>query len=252
VYFGAAGLLVVILAVGVGAMTLRGQRPAPQPSSAVRRPVATGAGPASYSDAHSSQVFDGIAVRTRDARPLTGREVFPKSAKVLLAKDAGARLTLAGAQLDADCGAAVWGIRLGDVLRAAGCTQVARAAYVDKKGGYGATVAIMNLATAEHADRVVDALRDTARAGFVIPLSKVPGYDQGFSVARGRAMGHYAVIAWVWRLDGTGDAQDEALLSILVAIEGPEAVLARAAAAQGGAEQGGASQGANQVQGGGN
>jgi hypothetical protein len=47
-------------------------------------------------------------------------------------------------------------------------------------------------------------------------------------------MGHFAVIGWVRRLDGTGDEQDEALLSLLVTVSGPQAVLDRAAAARSG------------------
>jgi hypothetical protein len=47
-------------------------------------------------------------------------------------------------------------------------------------------------------------------------------------------MGHYAVIGWVRRLDGTGDEQDDALLSLLVTVAGPQAILDRAAATRSG------------------
>jgi hypothetical protein len=108
---------------------------------------------------------------------------------------------------------------------------VVRGAYVDKKAGYAAMVAIVNLATAAHANRVVDALGDNSVPGFILPLAGGDRFDRGFSIARGRAMGHYGVIGWVRRLDGAGDEQDTALLSLLVTVESPKAVLGRAAAA---------------------
>jgi hypothetical protein len=197
------------------------------------RPAPTGAAPSAYSDAASSQVFAGIDDRSGDAAPLTENEVFPNSAHVLPDRDARARLTLADSRLDSDCAAAIWGARLGEELRTARCTQVARAAYVDKKAGYAAMVAIINLATAADATRVVDSLGSGGEPGFVVPLPEVDRFGRGFSVARGRAMGHYAVIGWVRRLDGQGDAQNEALLSLLVTVESPEAILTRAAAARG-------------------
>lgn len=225
-------MLVVILAAGAGVMALHGQRrPVPQPSGSVGRPVPNGAGPSAYSDARSSPAFAGIDRRTHDATPLTRDEVFPKFAKDSPDDNARTPLTLVDSRLDADCAVAIWGPRLGDVLRAGGCTQVVRGAYVDKRAGYAALVTVFNLATVDDANRVVGSLRDTARAGFVIPLPKAAGFGRGFNVARGRAMGHYAVVGWVWRLDGTGDEQDKELLSLLVTVEGPDAVLARAAAA---------------------
>jgi hypothetical protein len=205
----------------------------PEPAVAMGRPVPTGPGPSAYSDAASSQVFAGIERRSADAAPLTHGEVFAKSAGVLPDQDARARLRLADSQVDTDCAVAIWGTRLGDELRAGGCTQVARGAYVDKKAGYAAMVAIINLATAEDANRVVDSIGANPEAGFVLPLPAADQFDQGFSVARGRAMGHYAVIGWVRRLDGAGDAQNEALLSLLITVEGPKAILDRAAAARG-------------------
>jgi hypothetical protein len=224
--------MVVAGALVLGAMVAREDARPPAPSVAMGLPAATGAGPAAYSDAASSQVFAGIADRSGDAAPLTEREVFSKSARVLPDPDARARLTLADSRLDADCAAAIWGARLGELLRAGGCTQVARGAYADRKAGYAATVAIINLATAADANRVVDSLGAGSDAGFVVSLPEAGRFDQGFSVARGRAMGHYAVIGWVRRLDGGGDAQNDALLSLLVTIESPRAILNRAAAAR--------------------
>jgi hypothetical protein len=231
-YFSAAAVLLVVVAViAIGVMVMHGGGSEPPQQAAVMgQPADNGVSPSAYSDAASSQVFAGIADRKADAAPLTQREVFPKAAKTLPDDDARARLTLADSQLDTDCAVAIWGGGLGEELREGGCTQVARAAYIDKKAGYTALVAIINLATAQDANRVVESMGDNA--GFVVPLTKVDAFDEGFSVARGRAMGHYAVVGWVRRLDGKGDAQDEALLSLLVTVEGPKAILNRAASAR--------------------
>jgi hypothetical protein len=65
-------------------------------------------------------------------------------------------------------------------------------------------------------------------SGFpLVPPRSVP-FGQAFSIARGVAMGHYAVITWVQRADGTGDERDGALLSLLVTTGRPGAVLLRA------------------------
>jgi hypothetical protein len=50
-------------------------------------------------------------------------------------------------------------------------------------------------------------------------------------MARGLAMGHYAVVSWAQRLDGKGDASDGNLLSLLIEGGKAPAVLGRAAAA---------------------
>ncbi|HEU5159643.1 MAG TPA: hypothetical protein VFU43_21800 [Streptosporangiaceae bacterium] len=232
-YFGAAAALVVVLVAGIAVLLARGGGAPAARDGAVSRPVAGGAGPAAYSDAPSTQVFAGIDRRSADAKPLTVGEVFPKAARTLPDKDARARLTLADARIDADCAAAIWGLELGEMLRRAGCTQVVRGAYVDKKAGYAAMVAIINLAGAADANRIVDAVGDNSVPGFILPLPRGDRFNEGFSLARGRAMGHYGVIGWVRRLDGTGDEQDTALLSLLVTVESPKAVLDRAAASRG-------------------
>jgi hypothetical protein len=50
-------------------------------------------------------------------------------------------------------------------------------------------------------------------------------------MARGLAMGHFAVVSWAARLDGKGDATDETLLSLLIEGGKSPAVLGRAARA---------------------
>ena len=52
-------------------------------------------------------------------------------------------------------------------------------------------------------------------------------------MARGLAMGHFAVVSWAARLDGKGDATDETLLSLLIEGGKSPAVLGRAARTSG-------------------
>jgi hypothetical protein len=237
-YFGLAAVLVVALvAAGAVLLTHANGRPSPR-APAGREPAAGGAAPAAYSDSPSTPVFAGIGRRAADASPLTVQEVFPKAAGTLPDTAAHARLKLADSRLDADCGAAIWGRELGEELRRGGCSQVVRGAYLDEKAGYAALVTIINVATAADANRVVDVLGGNSAPGFVLPLPRGDRFDQGFSVARGRAMGHYGVIGWVRRLDGKGDEQDGRLLSLLVAIESPKAILDRTAAARVGSSTG--------------
>jgi hypothetical protein len=225
-FFGAAaGLLVIVLILVTAGLVLRDGDP-PPPQVAFGEPAASGVTPSSYSRSPSTEVFDAINTRTADRAPLTVREVFPKEARSLPAP-AGSSLTLRGNRLDGDCAEAVWGAGLGGVLRAGQCNQAVRGVYAS--GTYAVTIAIFNLAAVEDANRAVDAL---AGRGFVRPLPLAAPLDRlgrGFSLARGLAMGHYVVVGWVQRLDGQGDAQDEALLSLLVEAGGSQAVLGRAA-----------------------
>lgn len=222
-FFGAAAaLLVVGLAVAMIVMGLDGDEPA-RTRPAGSRPDADGTAPSTYSSSPSTTVFGAIDQRAADRAPLTAEEVFPAGSRSIAGPGGKGRLTLRDQRLDSDCAAAVWGAAVGDALFDGGCTQAVRGAY--SGGGHGVTVAIFNLAGVEDANRLVAAL-DQRGGGFVKPLSD---FGRGFSMARGLAMGHYVVVGWVQRLDGKGDAQDEALLSLLIETGDSKAVLGRAA-----------------------
>ncbi|HEX2317114.1 MAG TPA: hypothetical protein VHJ17_25435 [Thermomonospora sp.] len=245
------GVVVVAVASGGG-----DEAPVTRAGSPVGRPADSGRSPASYSSSPTTGAYAGIAQRGADARPLTEGESFPSSARTLTVTEAGARLRLVGHRLDTDCANAVWGVALGEELRRGGCTQALRGMYADARKGLALSVTVLNLNSSADADRLVAALGNGRGGGFVRPLTEgltpvtaspkatstakttasptaVPleRFGEGFSMARGLAMGHYAVIAWAQRLDGTGDPGDEALLALL--IEGGKApgVLGRAAAA---------------------
>ncbi|MEO5877410.1 MAG: hypothetical protein ABIS86_02375 [Streptosporangiaceae bacterium] len=228
-FFGAAAGLVLVLVVlaVVVLVTRRGDdRSAPQVPAAAQmgRPAGSGLSPGSYSSSPSTEVFEPIDQRSADRAPLTVAELFAD--RTISDSGSKAKLTLQSTRLDRDCAKAMWGSLAGNVLRKGLCTQAARAYYLDKKKGYAVTIGVFNLAGSADADRAVETF---GPAGFVKPL---PGAEpgEGFSVARGLAMGHFAVITWVRRLDGGGDEQDEALLSLLVTGTKAEAIYGRAAA----------------------
>ncbi|XRQ02777.1 hypothetical protein ACN3XK_40005 [Actinomadura welshii] len=235
-YFGAAAVLGLVVLLGLGAVfVLRGGNGSDAADAAkaqIGTPASTGPSPDSYSSSASTSAYDGIASRRADPDPLTVEEVFPAAAAKLAVPDGKPQVKLRAKRLDGDCAAAVWGATVGDVLGEGGCTQAARGIY--SGNGYALAVAVFNLSGSAEADRFVAALEKTIGGGFVRPLeapAPLDGFGQGFGMARGLSMGHFAVVTWAERLDGKGDAEDEALLSLL--IEGGEnpAVLGRAARA---------------------
>ncbi|RFS85254.1 hypothetical protein D0T12_09375 [Actinomadura spongiicola] len=260
-YFGAAAVLGLLVLAGLGAVVLRngeesGAAPRPTPHAKIGKPVGNGPSPDSYSNSPSTSAYAGIASRGADAAPLTVGEAFPASVAELSAPgDDGEKtvtVKLRAKRLDADCAAAVWGATIGDVLGKGGCTQAARGIYSDTENGYALAVTVFNLAGSADADRFVTTLEETLGAGFVRPLeapAPLDRFGRGFGMARGLAMGHFAVITWAERLDGDGagrrtggatgqatgqvknEAKNETLLSLLIEGGKAPAVLGRAARA---------------------
>jgi hypothetical protein len=254
VFFGAAAAIIAVVVAGVAVLVTGGDgedtaRRAAGPAASVGRPVDSGSSPSSYSSSPSTDAYAGIDQRGEDGNLITEAEAFPSSARSLTVREAGSRLKLVGRRLDGDCAQAVWGRAVGDELRRGGCLQAVRGMYADTARGYALSVTIFNLASSADADRFVEALGRVRGGGFVRPLSdtaggvtvspaasatagtgSLEGFGQGFSMARGLAMGHYAVISWAQRLDGQGDETDEALLALLIEGGKAPAVLGRAAA----------------------
>ncbi|WP_051107797.1 hypothetical protein [Actinomadura atramentaria] len=247
-YFAVAGALALIAVVAVLVVVSGGGDEAPRRAAVPRvtNVPQSGGSPASYSSSPSGPAYAGITARSEDAAPLTEAEAFPASAARLDSAD-GPRLTLRAKRLDADCSAAVWGTGLATELARSGCTQAARTLYsaASPKPGYALAVTVFNLAASADADRLVAGLDAGRGGGFVRPLDGSGGsggrdrataaaagaFGGAFSMARGLAVGHYAVVAWSARLDGSGDESDTALLGLL--IEGCKApgALGRAARA---------------------
>lgn len=233
VFFAAAGVggaLVVVLVLVLAIMWPKetADRRQAEEKVPMSRPVVTGLAPDSYSFSPSTAVFSEIASREDDSAPLSAEEMFPEK-DVLRDEVSGAEPALRSSVLDDDCGEAVWGRGLGEVLQDGGCTQAVRGVYTDKKKEYRVVVAVYNLRDAEAADRAVEAF-GAGSGGFVkLPEDAPEGFGDGFSLARGLAMGHYALITWADRADGEGEGTSRPLLSLVVTAAKAEAVYARAA-----------------------
>ncbi|MFL6053272.1 MAG: hypothetical protein ACJ72W_10210 [Actinoallomurus sp.] len=222
-YFAAAGVVLVVALMAVAALAVvfhdDPKTAGPQPSGV----PAGGPLPSTYSAASSTSVFAPIGKRTSDPGPLTRNEVFDQ--KTIADQEAKASLKLTASKLDARCADGVWGEPLVRLLQQARCTQATRGLYADKR--FAAMVTILNVADSAAADKVVAAADPRTGDGFVRPLGD--GFAQGFSTARGVAMGHYAVITWVRRIDGTGTETDPKLVSLLVTVGPPPAIVGRVA-----------------------
>ncbi|TYK47794.1 hypothetical protein [Actinomadura decatromicini] len=234
-YFGAAAALAVLVLLGLAAVTVLdggGADTRDTAAAKIGKPAGNGLSPDSYSSSPSSGAYAGIVSRSADPKPLTIEEAFPASAAALSVPDGDVEVKLRAKRLDADCAAAAWGATVVETLGKGGCTQAARGIYAGPKGGYGLAVAVFNLAGSADADRFVATLEHTIGAGFVRPLeapAPLDGFGHGFGMARGLAMGHFAVVTWAQRLDGTGDEKDATLLSLLIEGGKAPAVLGRAA-----------------------
>ncbi len=235
-YFGAAAALAALVLLGLAAVTVLdgggGADARDTAAAKIGKPAGNGLSPDSYSSSPSSAAYAGIVSRGADPKPLTIEEAFPASAATLSVPDGDVEVKLRAKRLDADCAAAAWGATVVETLGKGGCTQAARGVYAGPKGGYGLAVAVFNLAGSADADRFVETLEHTIGAGFVRPLeapAPLDGFGRGFGMARGLAMGHFAVVTWAQRLDGTGDEKDTTLLSLLIEGGKAPAVLGRAA-----------------------
>ncbi|MGH3239014.1 MAG: hypothetical protein ACRDNL_01455, partial [Spirillospora sp.] len=236
-YFGAAAVLALFVLLGAGGvMVLRGDGNGAGghdlSNAQIGKPARNGLSPDFYSSSPSAAAYAGITSRGTDAKPLTIEEAFPPSVAELQVPDGDVEVKLRAKRLDGDCAAAVWGATVGDVLGKGGCTQAARGIYSETKDGYALAVAVFNLAGSADADRFVATLEKTLGAGFVRPLeapAPLDGFGRGFGMARGLAMGHFAVVTWAERLDGKGDEKDETLLSLLIEGGKSPAALGRAA-----------------------
>ncbi|MCW2860755.1 MAG: hypothetical protein JWP48_2463 [Actinoallomurus sp.] len=225
-YFIAAGGVVFVALVAVIALVISGDGGGDKGTAAPKLTgVRTeGPGASAYSKAASTAAFNAIADRAKDGKPLTAAEVF--ATKKITDTDAKASLKLTTSSLGSQCIAAIWGTRLAGRLQQGGCTQVARATYSDTH--FTAMVTVFNLRDSRAADQVVADADPLSGGGFPLVPPRSVSLGQDFSIARGVAMGHYAVITWVQRADGTGDETDAALLSLLVTTGRPNAVLVRA------------------------
>ncbi|MEO3783539.1 hypothetical protein ABGB12_09425 [Actinocorallia sp. B10E7] len=227
---GVGGALVVVLILVLAIMWPKenAKKRKAEEKVPMSRPAVTGLAPDSYSSSPSAAVFAEIATRQEDSAPLSEEEMFPEK-DTLQDEVSGAELGLRLSALDDDCGRAVWGTRLGEALQDGGCTQAVRGLYTDEKKGLRVLVAVYNMRDEDAANKAVEAF-GAGSGGFVKLPGKTPqGFGENFSLARGVAMGHYALITWAERADGEGRGTSKPLLSLVVTAAKAEAIYARAA-----------------------
>ncbi len=183
----AAAVLLVVAAAGTLVYTVLHTSPKPAlTGQSSRKPspsASSSAGPGPYGD---------IASRQTDPQPLTLAELFPPSFSAL-----GVTMTNVATNLSSDCASAIVGATLQSAVGAAGCTQVARATYVDAPGSLMGTIGVLNLSTgdaakaAEHSADANDFISQlTASSG---PAQQI---GQGTGIEEALAKGHYLILIW--------------------------------------------------------
>jgi hypothetical protein len=200
----AAALVLVLVAVGTLVYTVLRDSPKPRPAGQPHgKPSAT----ASPSPGFGS--YGDIASRQTDPQPLTLTQLFPASFTVN-----GVTVTSAATNLSTDCAGAIVGAKLQSAVGAAGCTQVARATYVDLPGSLMGTIGVFNLSTG---DAAKTAALSADASDFVSQLTAASGPAQqigsGTGIEEATAKGHYLILVWAEFTNlRTPSAQQSALI----------------------------------------
>jgi len=224
---GAVALVLVLGITGLVVALFRsgGDNPGPQPTQAgpaspsttggAVTPANTGNGslpgqpkPSIYlgSNSNTSSTFDKIKERSNDSKPLTLDEVFTGDGAAPAYEGKNVRFKLTNQDLTTDCGSLVWGDKLKNDLKAAGCTQAVRGAYVSTDGKAIAVGVAFNLKSSTDAARVVDTLDPEKGAGGWV-LTPRTGNDveklgKGYTWGKGDGMGHFVCVTATQRTDG--------------------------------------------------
>lgn len=186
--------------------------------------AAVGSGAAIPQEFHgwpSPKLFDPIANRKQDARPLTAKELFAQKS---LAVDKKLTLKLVGSDLAADCASVLWGQTLVEQTTAAGCTQAARGVYLSSDKRYVAQYTLLNLRDGKAAGELVASLKTLYRGGWVKPLAtdQAAFVEGGYSQAGGYALGHYVGLVWLAKVDGAEPTVKDDLVSLALTLRGAE------------------------------
>ncbi|GAA4184646.1 hypothetical protein GCM10022252_13860 [Streptosporangium oxazolinicum] len=223
VVFGSlAGVLVAAIALTFAISAIGNDFEPEQVTASV---IGTEPRPEVYKGWPSSKVFAPIAESKADPKPLTAKELFPKTLK-----EGRTTLRLAGGpRLETDCVAAVWGQGLADLLTRGGCTQVARGLYASADGRYVAQYTLFNLRDTASADALVTTLTTMHRGGWVRPLqaSRAAFPAAGHTEASGHAMGHYAGLVWLGRADGVEPGPRDDFVSLSLTVRATEKAIFR-------------------------
>jgi hypothetical protein len=110
------------------------------------------------------------------------------------------------------CTEAVWGSELHALLQNGGCNQVIRGLYTDRDARWIGQVTIFNLQNASASRSLVTHLESHHDTGFVFPLTGSNPPDRlgrGFSEAWASVYGHYVLVTWEQRTDGTKPSEQD-------------------------------------------
>ncbi|WP_030157574.1 hypothetical protein [Glycomyces sp. NRRL B-16210] len=156
------------------------------------------------------EVVDPIAARETDAEPISVAELFGAEA-ITPAGAAGPYAVLDSEEL-ADCAEA--GLdELADLLADSGCTQTVRATVVSPDGEFAATAGVLNLADADEAEAMREAIDAGLEGGFAALRTDGEAAELGraATMVGYNTYGHYLMYVVIGRTDGEAieDAGDE-------------------------------------------
>jgi hypothetical protein len=224
---GSAGVIIAVICAAVvfvgavlgGAYYLASSSSESDPSSSPSArsssstggpPVASGgqAKPGYYNSMDSWSLWNSLNTQAQDNRPLTLDEVFsdPEAKSQKDTIDGTNFNVQPPGRLDTDCGSTVWGASLKAALTTYGCTQVVRATYVSDNQRWVGQLAIFNLRDVTSANALLDDLDPKTGKGFFLPIAGAPPADkfgQGSTGAESGAYGHFVVVGWAGRADGS-------------------------------------------------
>jgi hypothetical protein len=169
--------------------------------------ASSGSKPASYNSMKSWSLWDSLNTASQDSKPLTLEEVFADSeAKSYKDTSDNTVFNVQGTgRIDTNCAGTVSG-SLQTVLQGYGCTQVVRAAYVSADNRWVGQMAIFNLKDVTSANAFLDDLDPKSGKGFFLPVtgaSPVDKFGSSTTGAQSGAYGHFVVVGWAGRVDGT-------------------------------------------------
>jgi hypothetical protein len=182
--------------------------------------------PEVYHSWPSPKLFDPVAERDKDAKPLTVKEVFGEKT---LSESKKLTLKLTGSRVDKDCTAAVWGEELVGLLADADCTQAARGVYTSSDGRYIGQYTLLNLRDGEAAGQLVDALKTGYRGGWtrMLDTGGVAFPPGAHTEGSGYALGHYVGLVWVGRADGVESTPKDDFVPFTLTLRGAEKAVYR-------------------------
>lgn len=220
---GGVALIIAIAVLLVNIVKGGGDNPSPGPTQAAPTgsttggavtPASSGNGnlpgepkPSIYEGYNSTtNTFEKLNERSNDSKPLTLDEVFTGDGAAPAYEGKNIRFKLTNQDLTTDCGSLVWGDKLKNDLKAAGCTQAVRGAYVSTDGKAIAVGVAFNLKSNTDAGRVIDTMDPDKGAGGWILTPKtgneVEKLGKGYTWGKGDGLGHYLCVTATQRTDG--------------------------------------------------